>query len=133
MSSREEKDNEEDKSRSMKAKERGEEKETKNMTLHEKMMALMVLQTASGHFTEDEMFGDIIGKPLEDLKAQVPDSKPESMKSWITSIVIAFLELRCLDEKDLWEMSVEKARSVVLDQGFIENAKKIIAEIGIKI
>merc|ERR1719219_2158664 len=115
----------------MKAKERDEEKEIKNMTLHKKMMALMVLQTASGHFTEDEMIGDIIGKPLEDLKARVPDSKPESMKSWITSIVIAFLELRCHDEKDLWEMSVEKARSVVLDQGFIDNAIKIIAEIRI--
>ena len=129
MSSGEEEDNEEDKSRSMKAKERGEEKETKNMTLHEKMMALMVLQTASGHFTEDKKIGDVIGKPLEDLKAQVPDSKPESMKSWITSIVIAFLELRCLDEKDLWEMSVEKAKSVVLDQGFIEKAKKVISQI----
>ena len=126
MSSGEEEDNEEI---MMKAKERDEEKEIKNMTLHKKMMALMVLQTASGHFTEDEMIGDIIGKPLEDLKAQVPDSKPESMKSWITSIVIAFLELRCLDEKDLWEMSVEKARSVVLDQGFIEKAKKVISQI----
>ena len=113
----------------MKAKERGEEKETKNMTLHEKMMALMVLQTASGHFTENEMIGVVIGKPLEDLKAQAPDWKPESMKYWITSIVIAFLELRCLDEKDLWEMSVEKARSVVLDQGFIEKAKKVISQI----
>ena len=133
MPSGEEEDNEEDKSKSMKAKERGEKKEIKNMTLHEKMMALMVLQTASGHFTEDEMIGDVIGKPLEDLKAQAPDWKSESMKYWITSIVIAFLELRCLDEKDLWEMSVEKARSVVLDQGFIENAKKIIAEIRIKI
>ena len=101
------------------------------MTLHEKMMALMVLQTASGHFTEDKKIGVVIGKPLEDLKSQVPDSKPDSMKSWITSIVIAFLELRCLDEKDLWEMSVEKARSVVLDQGFIDNAIKIIAEIRI--
>ena len=129
MSSGEEEDNEEDKSRSMKAKERGEEKETKNMTLHEKMMALMVLQTASGHFTEDKKIGVVIGKPLEDLKSQVPDSKPESMKSWITSIVIAFLELRCLDEKDLWEMSVEKARSVVLDQGFIEKANEIISQI----
>ena len=129
MSSGEERDNEEDKSRSMKAKERGEEKEIKNMTLHEKMMALMVLQTASGHFTEDKKIGVVIGKPLEDLKSQVPDSKPESMKSWITSIVIAFLELRCLDEKDLWEMSVEKARSVVLDQGFIEKANEIISQI----
>ena len=128
MSSREEKDNEEDKSRSMKAKERGEEKETKNMTLHEKMMALMVLQTASGHFTEDKKIGVVIGKPLEDLKSQVPDSKPESMKSWITSIVIAFLELRCLEEKELWQMSVEKARATILDLGFIEKAKEMIVQ-----
>ena len=57
--------------------------------------------------------------------------KPESMKSWLTSIVIAFLELNCLDEKDLWELSVEKARAVLLDQTFIENAKKIVLQIGI--
>ena len=117
------------KERNTNKKDKEKEKETKNMTLHEKMMALMVLQTASGHFTEDKKIGVIIGKPLEDLKSQVPDSKPESMKSWITSIVIAFLELRCLDEKDLWEMSVEKARSVVLDQGFIEKANEIISQI----
>ena len=67
------------------------------MTLHEKMMALMALQTASGHFAEHKMIGDIVGKPLEDLKACVPDSKPESMKSWLTAIVIAFLELSCLE------------------------------------
>ena len=71
-------------------KERGNTTETKNMTLHEKMMALMSLQTASGHFAEDKMIGVVIGKPLEDLKAQVPDLKPESMKSWLTSIMIAF-------------------------------------------
>merc|ERR1712130_1055340 len=58
------------------------EKATK-MTLHEKMMALMTLQRASGHFEENTMIGDIVGKPLEDLKAQAPDSKPESMKSWL--------------------------------------------------
>ena len=112
----------------MRAKESGEEKEIKNMTLHEKMMALMALQTASGHFAEHKMIGDIVGKPLEDLKARVPDSKPESMKSWLTAIVIAFLELSCLEEKDLWQMSVEKARAVVLESGLIENAKNMIAK-----
>ena len=37
------------------------------------MMDLMTLQTAPGHFAENKMISDIIGKPLEDLKAQVPD------------------------------------------------------------
>ena len=94
----------------------------------EKMMDLMTLQTASGHFAENKMIGDIIGKPLEDLKAQVPDSNPDLMKSWITAIVVAFLELRCLEEKDLWQMSVNKARATILDLGFIEKAKEIIAQ-----
>ena len=103
-------------------------REGTEMTLHEKMMALMALQTASGHFAEHKMIGDIIGKPLEDLKACVPDSKPGSMKSWLTAIVIAFLELSCLEEKDLWQMSAEKARAAVLESGFVENAKKVIAQ-----
>ena len=98
------------------------------MTLHEKMMALMTLQRASGHFEENTIIGDIVGKPLDDLKAQAPDSKPDSMKSWLTAIVIAFLELRCLEEKDLWQMSVEKAKAALLDQGLVENAKQLFAQ-----
>ena len=93
------------------------------MTLHEKMMALMTLQRASGHFEENTIIGDIVGKPLDDLKAQALDLKPDSMKSWLTAIVIAFLELRCLEEKDLWQMSVEKAKAALLDQGLVEKAK----------
>ena len=98
------------------------------MTLHEKMMALMTLQRASGHFEENTIIGDIVGKPLNDLKAQAPDSKPDSMKSWLTAIVIAFLELRCLEEKDLWQMSVEKAKAVLLDQGLVEKAEQLFAQ-----
>ena len=98
------------------------------MTLHEKMMALMTLQRASGHFEENTIIGDIVGKPLDDLKAQAPDLKPDSMKSWLTAIVIAFLELRCLEEKDLWQMSVEKAKAALLDPGLVENAKQLFAQ-----
>ena len=98
-------------------------------TLHENMMALIALQSASGHFVEHKIIGDIIGKPLEELKAQVPDSKPESLASWITAIVIAFLELKCLAEKDLWEMIVEKAKAVVLDFELIEKAKNIVTQL----
>ena len=98
------------------------------MTLHEKMMALMTLQRASGHFEENTIIGDIVGKPLDDLKAQALDSKPDSMKSWLTAIVIAFLELRCLEEKDLWQMSVEKAKAILLDQELVENAKQLFAQ-----
>ena len=98
------------------------------MTLHEKMMALMTLQRASGHFEEHTIIGDIVEKPLDDLKAHAPDSKLDSMKSWLTAIVIAFLELRCLEEKDLWQMSVEKAKAALLDQGLVENAKLLFAQ-----
>ena len=113
---------------------RSKRKESKisTKTLHDKMMALMTLQSASGHFTEHQMIGDIVGKPLKYLKAEVlrfGDSKPETMKSWLTAVVIAFLELKCQDEKDLWEMSVEKAKTVVIDQAFIERAKIIIVQI----
>merc|ERR1711934_676475 len=62
------------------SKGRKDKDEGKERTLHEKMMDLMTLQTASGHFAENKMIGDIIGKPLEDLKAQVPDSNPDSIK-----------------------------------------------------
>merc|ERR1719410_370795 len=110
-------------------KNKGEENEISNNSLHDKMMALMTPQTASGHFAENKMIGDIVGKPLEDLKAEVPDSKPETMKSWLTAVVIAFLELKCQEEKDLWGMSVEKAKKVVIDQIFVELAKAMIAQI----
>ena len=111
------------------AKSEGNDNKISNKTLHDKMMALMTLQSASGHFAENKMIGDMVGKPLEDLKAEVPDSKPETMKSWLTAVVIAFLEVKCQKEKDLWGMSVEKAKTVVIDQTFVELAKEIIAQI----
>ena len=111
------------------AKSEGNDNKISNKTLHDKMMALMALQSASGHFAENKMIGDIVGKPLEDLKAEVPDSKPETMKSWLTAVVVAFLEVKCQKEKDLWGMSVEKAKAVLNDKGFVELAKKIIAQI----
>ena len=110
-------------------KSKGKDNKISNKSLHDKMMALMTLQSASGHFAENKMIGDIVGKPLEDLKAEVPDSKPETMKSWLTAVVIAFLELKCQEEKDLWGMSVEKAKTVVIDQIFVELAKEMIAQI----
>ena len=111
------------------AKSEGNDNKISGKTLHDKMMALMALQSASGHFAENKMIGDIVGKPLEDLKAEVPDSKPETMKSWLTAVVIAFLEVKCQEEKDLWWMSVEKAKTVVIDQTFVQLAKEIIAQI----
>ena len=111
------------------AKSEGNDNKISGKSLHDKMMALMTLQSASGHFAENKMIGDIIGKPLEDLKAEVPDSKPETMKSWLTAVVIAFLEVKCQEEKDLWGMSVEKAKTVVIDQTFVELAKEMIAQI----
>ena len=93
------------------------------------MMCLMTLQSASGFFKEDKVIGDIVGKPLTALKAKAPNLEPETMMSWITAIVIAYLEMKCQEEKDLWEMSVDKAKTVLVERGFIERAKQIIAQI----
>ena len=93
------------------------------MNPHEKLMALMDLQTASGHFKEDKLMGDIIGKPLDDLKDLAPDASPEMMEAWLTALVIAFLELKCPGAKNLWQMSVDKARAVLPDAGLIQIAK----------
>ena len=95
----------------------------------EKMKALLTLQTASGHFQEDKIIGDFIGRPLGDLKASAPDSKPESIQDWITALVIAFLELECLEEKDLWEMSVDKAKEITRDATLLQAAKLLVGRI----
>ena len=95
----------------------------------EKMTALLTLQRASGHFQEDKMIGDFIGRPLEDLKASAPDSKP--MQGWMTALVIAFLELECHEEKDLWEMSVDKAKEILQDPTLLEAAKLLVGQIRI--
>ena len=91
------------------------------------MMALMDLQAASGHFKENKMIGEIIGKPLKDLKALAPDA--QRMDAWLTALVIAFLELKCPDEKNLWQMSVDKAKAVLPDGGLIQLAKKCVEDI----
>ena len=52
-----------------------------NKSLHDKMMSLMTLQSASGHFMENKVIGDIFGKPLPALKAEVPNLEPETMRS----------------------------------------------------
>ena len=99
------------------------------MNPHEKLMALMDLQTASGHFKEDKLMGDIIGKPLDDLKDLAPDASPEMMEAWLTALVIAFLELKCPGAKNLWQMSVDKARAVLPDAGLIQIAKTHVENI----
>ena len=92
------------------------------------MMSLMTLQSASGHYIENKVIGDIVGKPLTALKAKAPNLEPETMISWVTAIVIAYLEMKCQEEKGLWEMSVDKAKTVLIERGFIERAKQIIAQ-----
>ena len=100
-----------------------------NKSLHDKMMCLMTLQSASGHFMENKVIGDIFGKPLTALKAKASNLEPETMISWVTAIVIAYLEMKCQEEKDLWVMSVDKVKTILIERGFIERAKQIIGQI----
>ena len=88
------------------------------------MMILMGLQTAVGHFKEDKAMESVFGKTLEELKSKAPEAT--EMKNWMTALVIAFIEERCGEEKDLWEMSIDKARAALPDPSLVDKAKDIL-------
>ena len=69
------------------------------------------------------------GHTQERPEALAPDARPELMDAWLTALVIAFLELKCPDEKNLWQMSVDKARAFLPDAGLIQIAKNCIQNI----
>jgi len=73
------------------------------------LVALSSLQTAAGYFREDKIIGTIIGEKFEVFKKQCIDMKLE-IKVWLTALIIAFIEKKYPEEKDSWEMIVEKAK-----------------------
>ena len=81
----------------------------KPMSNKEKLLALTSLQTAAGYFKEDKTIESIIGEKFEVFKKQC-DEKNVETKVWQTALIIAFIEQNFTDEKDTWEMIVEKAR-----------------------
>ena len=108
---------------------RDEKTEKKSFTTnHEKMMALISLQTAEGYFKKDKMMEDILGKPLDELKIGSSDEKIDE-NVWLTAIVIAFFEENFIKEKYLWEMAIDKAKLLVKNNKIMEEARKKVKQI----
>eukprot|EP00090_Calanus_glacialis_P006199 TRINITY_DN14861_c0_g1_i2.p1 TRINITY_DN14861_c0_g1~~TRINITY_DN14861_c0_g1_i2.p1 ORF type:complete len:655 (-),score=152.05 TRINITY_DN14861_c0_g1_i2:36-1769(-) len=73
------------------------------------LLMLTSLQTAIGYFKEDELVEKLIGQKFDIFRTECMDKNIET-RVWLTAIIIAFIEEEFSDEKDSWEMIVEKAR-----------------------
>merc|ERR1711879_959309 len=68
---------------------------------------LINLQLANGSFK----FGKCFGHSEEEMKKSCPSG--ESFEVWITACAIAMLEKKYKNDKDLWELVVDKAKKFV--------------------
>jgi hypothetical protein len=76
-------------------------------------------QAANGSFPPQEAVTSIIGVEhklvLDAGKALGSDTI--SANVWMTTVVVAFLTEKCKDEKDVWELVVEKAMKWLQNSG----------------
>ena len=89
-----------------------EQKKNENTEPKSKIQNLLMLtslQTAIGYFKEDELVEKLIGQKFDIFRTECMDKNIET-RVWLTAIIIAFIEEEFSDEKDSWEMIVEKAR-----------------------
>merc|ERR1711892_1585736 len=75
----------------------------------DKIVALTSLQTAAGFFKSDDIIEKIIGNKFEAFKKQSEGKKIDA-KVWVTALIISYIEQSFPEEKDTWELIVEKAR-----------------------
>jgi len=87
----------------------------------DKIVALTSLQTASGYFKEDNIIESIIGDKFAVFQEQCKRRNVET-RVWITALIIAFIQKNFPDEKDSWELIVEKA------QDWLGNTHAILCE-----
>ena len=108
-------------------KEQDESEIDLNTQERENLMTLIKLQTAGGHFREDEKMEDIFGgSTLKALKKKVPENL--DLKVWITALVVAFIEQRFPLDRPLWQLVCEKAKALFSDLGIINQAKEALSE-----
>jgi len=75
----------------------------------DKIVALTSLQTAAGFFKADIIAEKIIGNKFEVFR-KLCEEKKIDIKIWLTALIISYIEKSFPEEKDTWELIVEKAR-----------------------
>jgi len=100
------------------------------------VVRLTMDQAANGSFLPKESIANIIDvelkKVMEAGRSLSSDAKFETI--WMTLVVVAFLTEKCIDESDIWELVVEKAKKWLQSLGHAkpgdhwEQAKEFIKE-----
>merc|ERR1719317_1787759 len=82
------------------------------------VVRLTMSQAANGSFPPKEAVTSVIGIKLQNiLDAGAALSSHASFPTiWLTMVVVAFLTERCQEEKDVWELVVEKAQKWLQNQ-----------------
>jgi len=92
----------------------------------DKIVALTSLQTAAGYFKEDNIIKTIIGDKFAVFQEQCKGGNIES-RVWITALIIAFIQKNFPDERDSWELIVEKAEDWLGNTDVIVSAAQCLA------
>ena len=87
----------------------------------DKLLALTSPQTASGCFKEDKIMETINGDKFSVFEKSCLEKKIDT-QVWQTALIVAFIEQMFNDEKDTWELIIEKARDWIGSTGVIKDA-----------
>ncbi|KAF7257481.1 hypothetical protein EG68_07090 [Paragonimus skrjabini miyazakii] len=88
----------------------------------DKCLMLADLQQIVGSWELNEELAKSLEIRLETLKSTLPKSWPSHASAsvtntvWATAVIIAYFELRLAEQKDEWELLIDKARRWLLDQ-----------------
>jgi hypothetical protein len=90
--------------------------------------AILMHQTFSGAFTFSEALLGSLSIALKDFEEKAAANGIEDRDVFATAVAVAYLEEKMADEKDSWELVVDKAREWMEEkcQG-VEGAEKVIA------
>ena len=97
---------------------------TSNTPDEEKLHQIVMLQSSSGMFPSTLALAHQIGfHSLISLNANLPAALNVSAEIWMTALVCVFLEKKLENEKDAWELVVEKAWAYIVS---VTDATKVV-------
>ena len=92
----------------------------------DKVVVLTSLQTAAGYFKEDVIIQTIIGDKFSVFEKECKNKNIETTV-WLTTLIIAFIQKNFPEEKDSWELIVEKAQNWLSNTDLIISASQCLA------
>ena len=99
----------EEKARVVRTEEKARVVRTEKQKETQSLLMLTSLQTAIGFFKENDLVEKLIGPKFGIFRKECLDKGIET-RVWLTALIIAFIEREFSDDKDSWELIVEKAR-----------------------